>query len=306
MPVLIENSALIVGRRALEARHPGGWPALAGRFEPSRTCADADLACISFDEDMELVATLRSLAAEGLLLEADGEPGEVAIVSQTLGPGGWWPWLELARVPGPGPGGPTVLAARLACSVSREVVCPDGWRFEGSSTQTDGVRPLSVPDRPLRHVRREGQQEVYLDRFTGEEVRLRRSGPPIRLVLEAANGHRKATVSAEVVREPLEQEVGLMFRETLAPGAGMLFIHPTERRHPFWMKNTLVQLDLLFLGRDGTVVGVVPRAPPLTLAHRCAGRASRDVLEVPGGWAAEHGAVPGDRVRRDDLPEVRP
>ena len=304
MPVLIENASLIARRSAVEARRLEGWSALAARVGPARTCADAGLVCLSTDDETELFAMVRALAASGLLVEEGGEPADLAIVSQREGPVAWWPWLELGCVAGPG--GVPVLAGRLVGDTSGDVVCPEGWRFEGSATESHGVVSLPLPDRPLSHLRRDGQGDLYLDRFTGEEVRLRRSSLPARLAIEATTGERKASLAAEVVRKPLEVEVGLMFREVLAPDSGMLFLFPREGRHPFWMKNTFIPLDLLFLERDGTVAGIVERATPLTTTHRWVRQPSLNVLEVPAGWAAAHGVVPGDRVRIEPGPEVLP
>jgi uncharacterized membrane protein (UPF0127 family) len=91
-----------------------------------------------------------------------------------------------------------------------------------------------------------------------------------------------------------------MFRERLDDGEGMLFVFEEEADHRFWMKNTLVSLDMIFIDSAGRVVGVVERAAPGTLEPRSAG-ASRSVLEVPGGWAAARGIARGDRVTVEEL-----
>jgi uncharacterized membrane protein (UPF0127 family) len=116
------------------------------------------------------------------------------------------------------------------------------------------------------------------------------------VVLDSPSG-RSTAVEAEVARRPDELERGLMFRESLAAGRGMLFVFPETAEHVFWMKNTLVSLDMLFIDERGSVVGLVERAEPLTTLGRTAGAPSRYVLEVPGGFAAERGIRVGDRVR---------
>ncbi len=120
-----------------------------------------------------------------------------------------------------------------------------------------------------------------------------------RVTIESPSG-RSATVEVELARTPEEHERGLMFRERLAPGSGMLFVFPETAEHPFWMKNTLIPLDLVFIDEGGSVVGVVERAEPLSLEPRSAG-ASRYVLEVAGGFCAQHGVRAGDRVRLEGL-----
>jgi uncharacterized membrane protein (UPF0127 family) len=103
-------------------------------------------------------------------------------------------------------------------------------------------------------------------------------------------------VGAELVSRWEEIEVGLMFRDAIGPDEGMLFRFGEPRLHAFWMKNTRVPLDILFLDGAGKVVNVAERAEPLRAAkHRSAGPV-QDVLEVPGGWCAAHGVGSGSRV----------
>ena len=119
---------------------------------------------------------------------------------------------------------------------------------------------------------------------------------PARVVVESPSG-RRAAVDVEVMRTPAELAKGLMFRERLEPDAGMLFVFPASEHHAFWMKNTLIPLDMIFVGEDLRVVGVVANAEPLTTIPRSVGKPSRYVLEVNGGWAAAHGVAAADRVR---------
>ena len=103
-------------------------------------------------------------------------------------------------------------------------------------------------------------------------------------------------VALEVAATPAARARGLMYRTSLAEGHGMLFIFDEDASHGFWMKNTLIPLDMLFIARDGTVVGIHPNATPLSTADIRVGTPSRYVLEVPGGWAARHGVAAGARV----------
>ena len=123
------------------------------------------------------------------------------------------------------------------------------------------------------------------------------AGPP-RVVLES--GGRAHAVTVEVAADPATRERGLMFRRTLGEDRGMLFVFDEEEEHSFWMKNTLIPLDMIFISGEGRVVGVVSRAQPLSPELRTGGRC-RFVLEVPGGWAAARGVAPGDRVRLENV-----
>jgi uncharacterized membrane protein (UPF0127 family) len=125
------------------------------------------------------------------------------------------------------------------------------------------------------------------------------AGP--RVVIEGPSG-RSSAVRVELARTPEEQARGLMFREKLADDEGMLFVFPASAVQSFWMKNTLIPLDMIFIGEDLTVVGLVERAEPHSLTPRSVRRPSRYVLEVNGGWSAARGVAAGDRVRFENLP----
>jgi uncharacterized membrane protein (UPF0127 family) len=108
-------------------------------------------------------------------------------------------------------------------------------------------------------------------------------------------------VAVEIVSTPEAVQRGLMYRTELADGHGMLFVLDQEKDHRFWMKNTLIPLDMIFIGADKVIVGIHPNAVPLSTATVGVGRPSRWVLEVPGGWSARHGVAAGQPV---DLPET--
>jgi uncharacterized membrane protein (UPF0127 family) len=109
-------------------------------------------------------------------------------------------------------------------------------------------------------------------------------------------GSGPVDVVVEIVDTPAAREQGLMYRKFLADGTGMLFVFDEEVEHPFWMKNTLIPLDMIFIDTKQTIVGIATETRPLSLQSVTVGRPSRYVLEVPGGWTAKHGVRTGDRV----------
>jgi uncharacterized membrane protein (UPF0127 family) len=109
-------------------------------------------------------------------------------------------------------------------------------------------------------------------------------------------------VEVEVVATPETRAQGLMFREALAPNAGMLFIYPGEQPVSFWMKNTLIPLDMLFLKADGSIVHIAHSAVPHDETPIDSGAAVKAVLEVKGGTAQALGIKEGDRVEYQDHP----
>lgn len=116
------------------------------------------------------------------------------------------------------------------------------------------------------------------------------------VILEPA-GHPPAEVTVEIARTPRQIQRGLMYREHMPPDHGMLFLMREERIHSFWMRNTLIPLDMIFIGKDMTVAGVVANTEPLTDTSRRVDRPSYYVLEVNAGWAAAHHVEAGTRVR---------
>ena len=87
-----------------------------------------------------------------------------------------------------------------------------------------------------------------------------------------------------------------MFREQLAPDAGMLFILPAPQTMSMWMKNTLIPLDMVFIGMDGRIVNVHERAVPHSLDTISSAGPVKGVLEIGGGMASKLGIRAGDRV----------
>lgn len=106
-----------------------------------------------------------------------------------------------------------------------------------------------------------------------------------------------AEVAVEIAKTPSAIERGLMYREHLPPDHGMLFIFPGEAIRSFWMKNTLIPLDMIFISSDREVVGIVENAAPQTTTRRGVSEASKYVVEVNGGWARTRGVERGTPVR---------
>lgn len=107
----------------------------------------------------------------------------------------------------------------------------------------------------------------------------------------------------EFARTAEERAQGLMYRQRLAEDAGMVFDMERSGRWAFWMKNTLIPLDMVFLDRGWRVVCVIAAVPPLTLESRGCDADSRWVLELASGVAARHHIVAGTALRWKQLPD---
>jgi len=95
--------------------------------------------------------------------------------------------------------------------------------------------------------------------------------------------------------------MGLQYRHELAAGRGMIFLFPAEAPQTFWMKNTPIPLDMIFIDHDRKIVGIVEQTTPFSLEPRSVGVPSQFVLEINGGLAKRYGIQAGDRVRFDGI-----
>lgn len=114
--------------------------------------------------------------------------------------------------------------------------------------------------------------------------------------LEIDSGGRTHRFVVEVARTAEQQARGLMFRRSLGPDEGMIFPFPSPRPASFWMRNTLIPLDMIFIREDGTIARVAAETVPHSEESVTSGEPVAAVLEIRGGRAAELGIAEGDRV----------
>lgn len=119
--------------------------------------------------------------------------------------------------------------------------------------------------------------------------------PTATLTIVTANGPHKFAV--ELATTPAQMEQGLMFRQSLAPDAGMLFDFHEPSPATMWMKNTWIPLDMLFVDTKGRIVNIHQRAVPGSLDTIAAAAPVRAVIELNGGTADRLGIKPGDEVK---------
>lgn len=112
-------------------------------------------------------------------------------------------------------------------------------------------------------------------------------------------------VEAELAIDRAQRSLGLMHRETLPEGTGMLFVFPEDTETGFWMANTLVPLSIAFIAADGTILGLDDMQPLTTDVHPPPAP-YRYALEVPQGFFARHGVEAGSTVRYRDGAALRP
>lgn len=150
---------------------------------------------------------------------------------------------------------------------------------------SEGERPLAPseerrPSRPLVEEPARAQPRVWLE-------------PP---------GRAPVPVRVEVAITSAQTQRGLMFRRQMDADAGMLFLFAQQRQMTFWMRNTYLPLDMIFITSDHRVLGVVENATPETDSPREVEGESQFVLEVNAGFAREHDITAGTAVRFENVP----
>jgi uncharacterized membrane protein (UPF0127 family) len=121
--------------------------------------------------------------------------------------------------------------------------------------------------------------------------------PKSPLVVETMAGPVSFTV--ELADEPQETQTGMMFRQSIGEREGMLFDMIRPRVAIFWMRNTLIPLDIIFIDADGRIANIAANATPLSEEPLPSSGPVRGVLEIGGGRAAELGIEAGDLVRHE-------
>jgi len=124
---------------------------------------------------------------------------------------------------------------------------------------------------------------------------------PAPLTIETAGGERRFSI--EIADDDRERSAGLMFRTEMRDDHGMLFVFEQTRRLAFWMKNTPMPLDLVFIGADGRIVAIL-KGEPFSIAPIAPEAPARFVLELKAGTAEKTGIADGDRVRHPRIDRV--
>ena len=128
------------------------------------------------------------------------------------------------------------------------------------------------------------------------------NGTPTVVLHATAGGQRSIPVRVELALTGPQRERGLMFRNHLDPDTGMLFLFPSPAPLTFWMKNTLIPLDMIFIDSNRRILCIVENAAPETETGRHVEGDSQYVLEIGGGLSQKWGLSAGTTVEFQGLP----
>lgn len=173
MAVLVEAFSVIVRRRAIVDRYPGGWPAFLRAIPNATLCDDDHLVRVGFMTPTDVEAFVGMLEAGGLIFCRDGETEDIAVVDQLRGPTLPAPWLEVHTIELFEPR-LKVAACCLAGQELGSLALPGGWKYEGSLSEKSGFIAQDTLEDRVKYLRHENGVAVYLDLLTDKEVFLGR------------------------------------------------------------------------------------------------------------------------------------
>ena len=121
---------------------------------------------------------------------------------------------------------------------------------------------------------------------------------PPKVIIHTVTG-KQVSIVVELADTPEKRHLGLMYRQDLKENEGMLFLFPKEEPLTFWMKNTPLSLDIIFINQARQIVSILKEATPYSEKHLPSGRPAQFVLEVLAGFCGKKGIEVGDRVEFD-------
>jgi uncharacterized protein len=125
-------------------------------------------------------------------------------------------------------------------------------------------------------------------------------GSDPRVLISTKNG-KQVAFQVEVADTPAKRELGLQYRRELADDHGMLFLFPREQVQSFWMKNTPIPLDMIFIDSDRRIVGIIEQTTPFSTDPLSVSAPSQYVLEIKGGLSRVKGMTTGDSVQFEGI-----
>jgi uncharacterized membrane protein (UPF0127 family) len=195
------------------------------------------------------------------------------------------PGVRSASLPAPPPSAPAASTPPAASAAAT-----------ATSPTTPAIEPTELPKAPCitplaKTPPPEAKPAQHCPKDTGTAPKLERR------TLRFVDSAGAPKLKVEMARAPSEHERGLMFRTKLGELEGMLFEWPSEAPRVFWMRNTCIPLDMLFINKDGVVVGIQENVPTLNEAPRTVPCPAAYVLEVNAGWCRRHEIEPGMHMK---------
>jgi len=175
MAVLVEGISVIIRRKIIEEKFPGGWDAFVEDVPNQTLCADDELARIGFMSPADVRAYVKHLEGHGFKYLSQERAVDLVVADQLQGPVTQCDWGQFGHVAVGGNESQQVAACRAVGSTLKMLIFPDGWQYEGSLSQSFGFVPEDRPENGLTFLRRENNLDVYHNSLTGKEVYIGRT-----------------------------------------------------------------------------------------------------------------------------------
>lgn len=203
----------------------------------------------------------------------------------------------------------TVLLAVAACDRVAEPVAADPHPL----TTQQAPKGSAAPARCVKSWGAKPKREPFVAGFVapdcpekGDELTPPPPKEPLRTATisfpdAARDGGPAPSVTVEVADTETVRQRGLMMRRSMPENRGMIFVFEDRREHAFWMHNTCIPLDMMFIDKDGFITGIEENVPTMNDDTYGSGCPSAYVLEVNAGWSRAHGVAPGQNVKIEGL-----
>ncbi len=169
MAVLVEAISVIVRRKSIEDKYPGGWQAFVEAVPNNTLCADDEIARVGFMTPQDVEGFVKQLEMNGLLFAKDSQAVDVAVADQFAGLTTPCDWLEFGHVD-LSESGSRIAACRQVESALVKIITPEDWKYEGSLSHKYIFVSSEYVNEGLKFLRHENGLDVYLNLLTGEEV----------------------------------------------------------------------------------------------------------------------------------------
>ena len=172
MAVLAEAISVFVRVSDIHTKYPGGWEGFRLDISNQTLCSDNEIARVGFMTPSDLQEYVRRLEMVGFKYLDNGTAIDLVVVDQMGGPTTRCDWIEFGKIE---IDGHQVAACRMVGSKATKLFSPDGWRYEGSLSQTYGFVPSQKEEKSLKFLRHHDEIDFYLNLLTGKEVSVARS-----------------------------------------------------------------------------------------------------------------------------------
>jgi hypothetical protein len=174
--ILVEAISVVIKRSVIDQKFPGGWEAFVEDC-PNRTlCADSALARVGFMTPVDVESYVKILEKIGFIYLQAGEAIDLVVADQQRGLAANSKWVEFHYGNFDGDPSKRVAGCQIVDGVGEPLITPDGWKYEGSLSQTFSFAPTEHVDKSLEFIRHEDGLDVYFNKLSGKEVYVGRMG----------------------------------------------------------------------------------------------------------------------------------